>query len=333
MDGARYIGWAGSLAVALGIAGVGVTAPAAGWADTGDSRSGGKTSESSGSAGTAGSSDSAGGSSDSSDSLGGSADSADSLGDSSSGEGASVDAAFGSEPSEPSESLESLEPSESLESLVGEEAVSGADGEALDEGLGDEVVDGVVEVVSEVEQSLAPDDVGGVGGVGDEGEDQRGVEVSDGLDGGGVADPGSSGADGPSAVTDRARGSVRFSAAVDEVPPISAAVAGSDPGVVAAEAEHGLSMLEGPDAAEVGVSAPAPAASTATDPARPEVVVMLHAAASEPGEIDAVALRPFVAPGTPSVPVPSPAPLAAVAWHRREAEQTQLNADIDAAAG
>ncbi|MCH9730168.1 MAG: hypothetical protein K0U84_10945, partial [Actinomycetia bacterium] len=306
MDGARYIGWVGSLAVALGIAGVGVSTPAAGWADAGDSRSGGKSSESSDSADTAGSSDSSGGSSDSADSAGGSADSADSLGDSSSGEGASVDAAFGSEPSEPSESLESL---------VGGEAVSGAESEALDEGLGDKV-----------------DDVGV--GVGDDGGDQRGVEVTDGLDGGVVADPGSgSGADGPSRVTDRARGSVRFSAAVDEVPAISAAVAGSDPGVVAAEAERGASMLESPDAAEVGVSAPALAVSTATDPARPEVVVMLPAAASEPPEIAAVALRPFVAPGTPSVPVPSPAPLAAVAWHRREAEQTQLNADIDAAAG
>ena len=34
MDGARYIGWAGSLAVALGVAGVGATPPVVAWAET-----------------------------------------------------------------------------------------------------------------------------------------------------------------------------------------------------------------------------------------------------------------------------------------------------------
>ena len=209
---------------------------------------------------------------------------------------------------------------------MGGEAASVADSDGLDEGLGD----GLVEVVSEVEEAVAQDGLG----VGDEGEDQRAVAVTDALDGGVVADPGSdSGADGGSAVTGRARGSERFSAAVDEVPVISAVVAGSDPGLLATEPASDLSILESPGAAEVLVSSPPPGASTGTDRVRPDMVVMLPAAASEPPETAAVALRPFVAPGAPSVPVPSPAPLAALAWHRREAEQSQLTENIDAAAG
>ena len=300
MDGARYIGWAGSLAVALGVAGVGATPPVVAWAET---SSGSDTAKPT---------------------------SPDSSDQSPSGDGSSTGAASATGPEAPSVSS------------------TGADSEPADS-----------EPTADSEPDDEPGSAGSVAGVGDEVADAEMAGVTSEVADAEMADVGTDevasgppaddtiGPAAPNAETphggertghrDVARGRA------EEAAVSSAAFGGmqadQNPSSFLAEQVAANRADEDPEASDTGdgLAATLPLPISATSGPAPGVAKLPKTMPSETmpsvdPQVAAVGLAPYLPPSTPSVPPPSPAPLAVLAWSRRDAEKPLLNLSVDSSA-
>lgn len=296
MDGARYIGWAGSLTVALGVAGVGVLPPAIGWAQPTGSGAG-ATSESPGPGPGAGTSPGADRAAGADRRTGGDA------GDDGPGSG--------------DRSADDTDPAEATEGDDADLVVEAVDA-ALDE-AGEEVADAEesVDETTAVVEDLPDEDLPGDENIEFSGppaapeRERRGGLVT-ASPGDGQREPSSTDADAdPTPVPVSADPIVADSTAAD---------ADEELAVDAAAAVVAASL---PPAAQVALLPPA-AQVASLPPAAQAATTAATAPAAQP-PIAPAALTPLVVPRAPAAPAPSPAPLAMYAWTRRETEQALLD--------
>jgi len=134
---------------------------------------------------------------------------------------------------------------------------------------------------------------------------------------------------GDEAVLDRAPGPVLSSTGVEGIHAGQESPSSSTDQVAAITADEIPEASETWDEPTTTLALPI---STTPFGSAPEAAEIPQTAPAAAPQISAVALTPYLPPGVPSVPVPSPPPLAALAWTRRDADQTPLNSSAGSSA-